>query len=439
VRLLSTSSDTFGPRLRALRVEKGLSLTSFARQLFYSKGHVSRVETGVQAPSAEFARRCDAALDAGGELASLVPAGPSESPAVMPEDSDEDGVWMMVMGADGTSTFGMVGRRGLLLGGAAMLTAGAAGRRPLRAGAGESAVDTAGNLLVYRRMLDAVRDLGQVEPPDRVLPIVVGQARALQTLARDARGQAALDLATLTARTAEYAGWMAQDAGDDDTAAWWIDRAVRVADAVGDRDTAAYALVRRALVTLYRGDGPATIDLARRAQADLGVGPRILGLAAQREAQGHALAGDHLRCMRALDLAAERLAAARAQASSGPAIGTAHVLDTITVVTGWCLYDLGRPAEAAAMLDEGVARISADAVRARTRFGVRQALAHAAAGELDHACALAASMITKVSGLGSATIRMDLSRLAASLRRWRTHPAVRELEPDFGAVLYRGG
>jgi hypothetical protein len=58
---------------------------------------------------------------------------------------------------------------------------------------------------------------------------------------------------------------------------------------------------------------------------------------------------------------------------------------------------------------------------------------------LDQACTLVASMITQVSSLGSATIRMDFGRLAASLRRWRSHPAVRELEPDFGAVLYRGG
>lgn len=187
-----------------------------------------------------------------------------------------------------------------------------------------------------------------------------------------------------------------------------------------------------------------------------GVVVRILGLAAQRwsgpsfrynaikarrtrEAQGHALVGDHLQCMRALELALERLAIARAETPSGPAIGSAHVPDTAAVVTGWCLYDLGRPQEAAAVLDKEVARIPADAVRARTRFGVRQALAHAAAGELDHACALAASMIPQVSGLGSATIRTDLGRLAASLRRWRSHSAVRELEPDFGAVLYRGG
>lgn len=431
--MVLSTSDAFGPRLRALRVAKGLSLSAFARQLFYSKGHVSRVETGTQAPSAEFARRCDAALDADGELAALVPAVEPDSPVAVDHDHDDDGAWMMIMTPDGGSSFDKIGRRDVLLGGAAMLAVGATGRGPAPA---TGAAAGAENLLLYRRMLEAARDLGQVAAPERVLPIVVGQAHALRTLARDVRGREAADVAKLSARTAEYAGWMAQESGDVAAAAWWTERAVLVATEAGDPHTAAYALVRRALITMYQGDHRATIDYASRAQADSGTDPRILGLAAQREAQGHALAGDHTACMKALDRAARQLRAA--EAPNGPVIGTSHVPDPVAVVTGWCLYDLGRPKEAAAVLDREVARIPADAVRARTRFGVRQTLAHAATGDLERACALAESMISQAAGLGSATIRTDIRKLATSLRRWSSHPAVRALEPAFGAALYRG-
>jgi transcriptional regulator with XRE-family HTH domain len=427
--MVPSTPDAFGPRLRALRVARGLSLSAFARDLFYSKGYLSRVETGRQVPSAEFALRCDALLEAGGELAALVPADAPRHPATTDHDRGEDGAWMMLMAPDGSSSFGRLGRRELLVGGAAILAAGATGHRP--------AGDTGANLVLYRRMLHNVRDLGQVSPPEWVLPIVVAQAHALRTVARDARGREALELARLSARTAEYAGWMAQEAGDDAAAIWWNERAAQVAAEAGDRSTAAYALVRRALITVYQGDGAATVEFARRAQADPGTEPRILGLAAQREAQGHALVGDHTECMRALDRAAEWLRVARAEPPSGPVIGTSHVRDPVGVVTGWCLYDLGRPKEAAVVLDREVALIAAGAVRARTRFGVRQALAHAAAGELEHACALAEPMIGESAGLGSATIRTDIRRLAISLRRWSSHPAVRRLAPAFNAALYR--
>jgi hypothetical protein len=429
-----STSDAFGPRLRALRVAKGLSLSAFARQLFYSKGHVSRVETGAQAPSVEFARRCDAALGAGGELAVLVPAAQPEHEAAADYHYDDDGAWMMVMAPDGSSSFVRIGRRDMLLGGAAVLAVGAGGRGPSHRQAG----DLGSTMQRYQHMLEAARNLGQVVPPESVLPMVVGQAHALRILARDVRGRDAVDVARLSARTAEYAGWMAQEAGDDNAAAWWIERAVQVATEVGDRHTAAYALVRRALMTLYQGNIQATIDFARRAQAAPGVSPRILGLAAQREAQGHALAGDHTKCMQALDRAARQLGTAGAEVSSGPMIGSSHVPDLAAVVTGWCLYDLGRPKEAATVLDREVGRIPADAVRARTRFGVRQTLAHAATGDLDRACELAQSMISQAADLGSATIRADIRRLAASLRRWSSHPAVRALEPALSAALYRG-
>src|SRR6266508_3749747 len=208
--MVLSTSDAFGPRLRALRTAKGLSLSAFARELFYSKGHVSRVETGAQAPSVEFARRCDALLEAGGALAALVPAAEPESPVEVNPDHDDDGAWMMLMEADGGSSFGVLGRRDLMLGGISMLAVGTTGFRR----SGGPAGDTGGNLLAYRRMLDAARELGQVAPPERVLPIVVGQAHALRTVSSDARGREALDIARLSARTAEFAGWMAQEAGD---------------------------------------------------------------------------------------------------------------------------------------------------------------------------------------------------------------------------------
>ncbi|MBN6039297.1 helix-turn-helix domain-containing protein [Amycolatopsis sp. 195334CR] len=418
--------EVFGPRLRELRTGAGLSLTEFARRLYYSKGYVSRVETGVQPPSVEFARRCDAELDAGGTLAALVPIDEAQTPA--PPEDDDDGIWTMTMTPDGRTTFALVRRRDVLLGGAAALAT--LGSRPPRSGLGDD------QLAHHRSFLQSVRALGQVTPASQVLPIVVGQAQSLRGMAR--AGVARPQVGVLSARVAEFAGWMAQESGDNEAASWWIARAIRIARETGDRHTVAYAFVRRALLSMYQGDARTTVELAQQAQSQPGTPPRILGLAAQREAQGHALAGDYDRCMRALDLAARQLDVARGEVDDGPTIGTSHVPDPVAVVTGCCLYDLGRPGEAAEVLDRELPRIPATAVRARLRFGVRQALAHAAAGDLDRACALTTSMLDQVATIDSATVLTDVTKLAATFRRWHTHPGVRALDPVFGRVLYRG-
>ncbi|MER6892768.1 transcriptional regulator, partial [Amycolatopsis sp. NPDC000740] len=146
------------------------------------------------------------------------------------------------------------------------------------------------------------------------------------------------------------------------------------------------------------------------------------------------LAGDPDGCMRALDRARAWLQDP-AGMPAGPVIGTSQVADPVGVATGWCLYDLGRPAEAASVLDREIARIPHGAVRARTRFGLRLCLAYAASGELEQACRLAQPLLAQIVQLGSATIRTDLRKLAVVLRRWHAHPAVRVVSPELTAVL----
>ncbi|SFI90387.1 helix-turn-helix domain-containing protein [Amycolatopsis sacchari] len=420
----------FGARLRALRLAKGLSLSGFAGRVYYSKGYLSRVENGLQQPSAEFVRRCDAELAADGELVALT-APPAADPAPARTETGEDGLWMMTMTPDGENAFQPLARREVLRGGAAAL----AGLAAVPAAA--PAFRLRDSLRHHEQLLAAARGLGQVAPPRSVLPMLVGQAQSLRAVARQAGGSAAVEVARVFARTAEFAGWMTQESGDTAAALWWTAKAAEVAASTGDRDAASYALVRQALITLYAGDAATTVDLARQAQVGEGTSRRVLGLAAQREAQGHALAGNHGECLRALDRAAGHLAAAKAERTGGPVVGTTHVPDPVAVVTGWCLHDLGRPREAAQVLDREIARIPENAVRARLRFGVRRALAHAAAGELEHACELAQGMIAQGAAIGSATVLADFRRFAATVRRWSAHPAVRALEPGLAALRYR--
>jgi len=286
----------------------------------------------------------------------------------------------------------------------------------------------------FRDLFSQYRRLGQLAPPGTLLPVVAEQSRALADLATRSGTRTRSEVLTLSARHAEFAGWMAQEAGDDAAALDWTDHAVQLSEQAGDRDLAAYALTRRALISYYRGDAATTVALASGACSER-LPPRIRGLAAQHMAQGHALAGDHDACLRLLDSARTLLDADRPEPTT-PQLGATHLSDPITMITGWCLLDLGRPKQAAAILDTACMKLPSHALRTQARYGIRRALAHARSGEVEHACAITRELLPAVRASDSATIRLDVRRLARTLARFRGSPTVAALSPDLTAALH---
>ncbi|MFJ9517631.1 helix-turn-helix domain-containing protein [Kitasatospora sp. NPDC101801] len=428
----------FGPELRKRRIAAGLTLTRLAELLSYSKGHLSKIERGHKVPPPGLARRCDAQLSAGGELERLVADDPRRSWKATGPEAEEHS--LPRIGHESSRSAGGLGRRQLLAAGASSLLGGSLVHSlpPLvvsatreRAAAADSAP-----LEIFQSQFDQMRRLGQVVASDTLLPLLTAQTHTLGELAVRADTVTRGRMLALAARYAEYAGWIAQEAGDNSSALWWTAQAVELAEAGGDRHLASYALVRRALVTFYAGDAALTVQLVGPAQAG-GLPPRIRGLAAQREAQGHALAGEESACLRSLDRARELLAKADAEGGGGaPVLGTTNLTDPAAMVTGWCLYDLGLANRAADVLDRELLRIPAHAVRSRARYGLRCALAHAARGEPERACELASELLPHVAELRSATIQADVGRLARELYRFRASRPVRDLEPLLAGVLH---
>ncbi|CAM5586697.1 MULTISPECIES: helix-turn-helix domain-containing protein [Streptomyces] len=403
----------FGPELRRLRVEAGLTLTEFSVALTYDKGHLSKVERGERSASPELARRCDAFLGADGELQRLVPRSEADPGAAEPPA--------------GPSRWS-VGRRAVLSAGTgALIDLG------LNLGSREVSSTDTPLLLSFRMQFDQLRILGQSTAPRALLPLLETQTRMITGLAADAQHVSRAPALLLASRFAEFTGWMAQEAGDGDAALGWTGEAAELARAGGDPYLGSYALVRRALVTMYGGDAAGTVALARRAQSSE-LPPRIRGLAAQREAQGHALVGNEVSCLRSLDRARELLAADDAH-NGEPVIGTSHVSDPAAMSTGWCLHDLGRPKAAAEVLDREYRRLPPHALRTRARYGFRRSLAHAASGEVEHACEIAGDLLGMMPAVPSATVNSDVRRLARELSRFRSSRAVRDLQPALARVL----
>lgn len=406
---------------------QNVSLSELARRTYYSKGYLSKVEMGLRTPSETLARQCDTALNSNGDLIAMVrrPAPPALDRTPM---NDDEGRWVLDMAKDGSIWFEPMGRRQAIGLGAASLLVLKADPTRSREQPGQPSVVTA-----FEVMFTQLRTLGQQASPNLVLPSCITQTHSLTRIAEQSSGGTRAAAFTLASRYAEYTGWMAQESGQDKAALWWTDQAVQLASQGGDEELSAYSKVRQALITLYSGDATSTVELARQAQRHPAAGPRVRGLAAQREAQGHALAGSPTECLRALDRARELLSTAEPQ-SGKPVLGSSTLRDPVGLSTAWCLHDLGRSAESADMFDRELRDVPATARRFQTRWRARQALAHATSRELDQACAVATSLLHDMAVIDSATVRTDLVLLSRTLSRWMTYGPVRDLYPVLTAA-----
>ncbi|MQY31309.1 helix-turn-helix domain-containing protein [Nocardia aurantia] len=383
------SSPRFGLELRRQREAAELSLAQLARRIHYDKGYLSRVERGERQPSADFARRCDAALATDGMLSALVPAtdsggrGPDE-PAAEPERAELRPATFAAPLADDV-------------------------------------------LSGYTAIYDELRRLGQGTAAAHVLPMVATQARVLRSGAAAQRG-----LLLLAARCAEYAGWMAQEVGDVASASHWTDESARIAADAGDHGLAAYAFVRHAEFALYRRDARAAIELAALVRDDPTVPGQVRRLAAHREAQAYALVGNPGACDRALAQAADfDTESGHAAVRFGSSIGG---LDH--AIAGWCYFDLGRFDRAADLLEHVTLGIPAPARRARGRHSIRLARALVAAGDLDRAEPVIGSALEDVRHTRSATAYDEIRMLSGDLLRQHHHSSSRTLRLMLMSALH---
>ncbi|WP_431927149.1 helix-turn-helix domain-containing protein [Micromonospora wenchangensis] len=392
-------TESFGVELRRLRAERGLSVTGLARQLHYDKGYLSRLERGERNPSTDLARRLDAALDGEGRLLRLL----SAPPAAAIHQSDR-----------GTS---------------AAMPKPMVSRQP-PSGLAEHPATAAH----FTASLQLLRERGRFSPPALVLPILLHEAQTLRQLVDEARGAHREGLLSLTAHYYEYASWMAQESDNDLDALEFTATSAQIGTLARLPHLSSYAYVRQAEIALYQGQAARVVELASYAHRDPSATNRVRSLALQRAAQGHALAGERARCEEAMAMAAELHPAPGDTA--GPfllgSINTAHATD---LIRGWCELDLGRPDEAVPALVNGLAEVPDDAVRARTLFGVRLALALAAAGDVPSACATVTALASAAEQVDSATVRCQLHQLSRVLNRWSRRQQVRHVQATIACLV----
>ncbi|MEU5247118.1 hypothetical protein AB0G81_23945, partial [Streptomyces asoensis] len=181
-------------------------------------------------------------------LVALTVGDVPKEPAPHGVDEEE---WVMQLSPDGSGGFQPVGRRQVVGAGAAsLMTWRTGGQVPMSPTGGVGA----GMLDASRSLFTHYRRLGQSAEPGILLPGLIAQTHTLRELSAHVDAHTRRELLALGSRYAEYVGWLVQETGNEQAALWWTQRAVDLAAAGGDRALAGYALVRRALVTLYQDE-----------------------------------------------------------------------------------------------------------------------------------------------------------------------------------------
>lgn len=170
--------SVFGAELRRLRIAAGLTVAQLASAVHYSKGQISKVETGQQRATLELARLCDAVLGAGGALAALAPPrGRRRRTLQLPTPAPTRDLRDEPNEQSGHTPWPSPTRRELMTVGAVSAFEIGAARLPQHAATDQPLLDA------YRRLFGQYRRIGQVSPPRAMLPTLAEQTSALAELA----------------------------------------------------------------------------------------------------------------------------------------------------------------------------------------------------------------------------------------------------------------
>jgi tetratricopeptide (TPR) repeat protein len=258
------------------------------------------------------------------------------------------------------------------------------------------------------------------------VPAVISHFEMIHALLPLARFEDEAKLQRLGARYAELAGWLHQDSGQLDLAAWWTDRALELARASDDASMISYVMARQSMQAAARHDASSTISLARAAQEPSWLPPRIRAVTLIEEGYGLALAGCAHEWESKFDEAATIVA--DTVDDDDEAIARYCTPEFVEIWRATSLVELGRSVEAIDIFHSAVAALPPVYYRDRGNYLGRLGIAYAAEGELEVALGYGREARDIASATGSEWIGGELGRLRAKLQPWSDRPEVMEFQ-----------
>lgn len=262
--------------------------------------------------------------------------------------------------------------------------------------------------------------------PHDLIGTVSAQYQLIDKLVRSARGETRRGLLRVGAAYAALVGWLYQDAGDMDGAAFWRGVTQEIAMRSRDPHLIGYSLVNQAQVRTDLGDGHAVVDLCEAALDDADhLVPKVRIMAMQQQAHGASLTGERALVDRLIDQAGQLLPRVDDDLPWGNACR--RTPGYLEVQRATCYGRLGLGVEAGALWTQVLAVVPETARRDRGVYMARQATAAAAAREPDHAVEIARCVATIAVETRSARMRRELVILERAMRPWQDAPVGRDL------------
>ena len=238
------------------------------------------------------------------------------------------------------------------------------------------------------------------------------------------RGADRIEMLRFACQFAEFGGWIFQDAGDLTCAMQWTKRALDYALELGDERVIAYTLMRKAMIATEGGtpaQGLGIADAALRRKDSLT--PRLRAVILRQRSYSNAVLGEVIATARDADEAVTEAVAGENQDEEDRAPYCTPTYAAMEAGASWVL--LGHPKTAIPILEKSRSEWADHTeVRDYALCVSRLALAYAAAGDVERACAAADEVVALAQGLGSRRVVSQLSLLYRGLERWRRDPAV---------------
>jgi len=238
------------------------------------------------------------------------------------------------------------------------------------------------------------------------------------------RGADRTEMLRFACQFAEFGGWIFQDAGDLTCAMQWTNRALDYALELGDERVIAYTLMRKAMIATEGGtpaQGLGIADAALRRKDSLT--PRLRAVILRQRSYSNAVLGEVIATARDADEAVTEAVAGENQDEEDRAPYCTPTYAAMEAGASWVL--LGHPKTAIPILEKSRSQWADHMeVRDYALCVSRLALAHAAAGDVERACAAADEVVALAQGLGSRRVAVQLGLLYRGLERWRRDPAV---------------
>jgi len=273
---------------------------------------------------------------------------------------------------------------------------------------------------MHRGYVEADRLMGSlcvVGPIQLQMPVI---ERACEV----SRGADRIEMLRFACQFVEFGGWIFQDAGDLTCAMQWTNRALDYALELGDERVIAYTLMRKAMIATEGGtpaQGLGIADAALRRKDSLT--PRLRAVILRQRSYSNAVLGEVIATARDADEAVTEAVAGENQDEEDRAPYCTPTYAAMEAGASWVL--LGHPRTAIPILEKSRSEWADHTeVRDYALCVSRLALAYAAGGNVERACAAADEVVALAQGLGSRRVVSQLGLLYRGLERWRRDPAV---------------